>query len=265
MRSLGMLQALEREVRDGRVQRASSGCTACACAPLRVVVAHHCETSYEALVSALGSAAEAWVYDKSDSGLRGAPAARAAVVRRVPNVGRESETYLRHIVEQYDDLAAHTLFVQDDVHVHIPPRHMRPFVEQVAEIRRHGLPGRMLQVAFRGRRREPPRRVDASGVGELRLYAELEAACERFGIELPGSYETHVCAFFLASRECIRRRPRAFYEALLAWHAEEASVARRRRAASAEQRAPWLLEHLWELIFFRGTGTERLQPQVDSQ
>ena len=52
-----------------------------------------------------------------------------------------------------------------------------------------------------------------------------------------------------AERERIRRRPKSFYEALLAWHREEPSV-RNRRGASDEQLAPWLLEHLWQLIFF---------------
>ena len=37
-------------------------------------------------------------------------------VIQVPNVGRESETYLRHIVANWDTLADHTLFIQADIH-----------------------------------------------------------------------------------------------------------------------------------------------------
>lgn len=37
-------------------------------------------------------------------------------VTTLPNVGRESETYLHHILSQWDSLAKHTLFVQAQVH-----------------------------------------------------------------------------------------------------------------------------------------------------
>ena len=83
------------------------------------------------------------------------------------------------------------------------------------EIRRGG-PGRLLQVVHRGRKLFPPRRIDAHD----KLHGRLRAACARFGLRLPTSYETHVCAFVVVSRAAIRRRPREFYERLLAWHAE---------------------------------------------
>ncbi|KEQ90285.1 hypothetical protein AUEXF2481DRAFT_103446 [Aureobasidium subglaciale EXF-2481] len=40
----------------------------------------------------------------------------ATRVVQLPNVGREGHTYLHHIVEQWDDLAAHTFFLQADIH-----------------------------------------------------------------------------------------------------------------------------------------------------
>lgn len=40
----------------------------------------------------------------------------AADVIKLPNVGREGESYLQHIVSHWDDLAKHTLFVQADIH-----------------------------------------------------------------------------------------------------------------------------------------------------
>jgi Protein of unknown function (DUF3431) len=36
----------------------------------------------------------------------------ADIVRTLPNLGRESDTYLSHIIQHYDDLAGHTLFAQ---------------------------------------------------------------------------------------------------------------------------------------------------------
>ena len=37
-------------------------------------------------------------------------------VTQLPNVGREGETYLHHILSQWDSLARHTVFLQADVH-----------------------------------------------------------------------------------------------------------------------------------------------------
>jgi hypothetical protein len=38
------------------------------------------------------------------------------VMRTLPNIGREADTYLEHITTQWDDLANHTLFMQASVH-----------------------------------------------------------------------------------------------------------------------------------------------------
>ena len=39
----------------------------------------------------------------------------ADILRTLPNVGREGDTYLAHIVEHYDELAGHTLFAQAEM------------------------------------------------------------------------------------------------------------------------------------------------------
>ena len=218
---------------------------------LHVVVAHYQWRTFESLVDAVHHAigCEAvHVYDKSASGYEALPVEGSVptyTVHRVPNVGRESESYLRHIVQHYDDLGEHTLFIQDDAHIHVPRHHVAAFVAQVLAEVSCGGGGRVLQVVHRGRKLYPPRRIDSHD----KMHGRLSAACERFGLRMPHVYETHVCAFFVASRACIRRRPKEFYERLLAWHAESESVANR-RGASEEQLAPWLCEHLWQLIFF---------------
>jgi hypothetical protein len=212
---------------------------------LHVVVAHHSSRSYESLLTALAPDVEhVVVYDKSAKGISGAPPGHEVV--RVPNCGRESESYLRHIVSEYDALPDYVLFVQDDTHVHVPHHHQPAFCARVRAIVRSEALGEVLQVVYRGKRLYPPRCIDEHD----KLYPKLRAVCERFEMgALPSAYATNVCAFVLASRECIRRRPRSFYERLLSWHSEEHSV-RNRRGATEEQLAPWLLEHLWQRIFF---------------
>jgi hypothetical protein len=48
-------------------------------------------------------------------------------VIKLPNVGREAETYLNHILNRWDNLAERTVFLQADVH---NPREFYPFVER---------------------------------------------------------------------------------------------------------------------------------------
>jgi hypothetical protein len=48
-------------------------------------------------------------------------------VIKLPNVGREAETYLNHIINRWDSLAERTIFLQADVH---NPREFYPFVER---------------------------------------------------------------------------------------------------------------------------------------
>lgn len=40
----------------------------------------------------------------------------ADIIRELPNQGRESDTYLTHIIDHYDDLADHTFFAQAIIH-----------------------------------------------------------------------------------------------------------------------------------------------------
>jgi hypothetical protein len=60
------------------------------------------------------------VYSKN-GGLGVAPGERAWRVSQLPNVGREGHTYLRHIVDHYDDLADVTVFLQGDARPHSSP------------------------------------------------------------------------------------------------------------------------------------------------
>jgi hypothetical protein len=48
-------------------------------------------------------------------------------VIKLPNIGREAETYLNHILRRWDTLAGQTLFLQADVH---NPREFYPFAER---------------------------------------------------------------------------------------------------------------------------------------
>jgi len=60
----------------------------------------------------------------------GLPPSTSVQVTELPNVGREGETYLHHILDNYDNatgLADHTLFLQAEMH---DPWYMRPRITQ---------------------------------------------------------------------------------------------------------------------------------------
>jgi hypothetical protein len=60
----------------------------------------------------------------------GLPPSTSVLVTELPNVGREGETYLHHIIDSYDNstgLADHTLFLQAEMH---DPWYMRPRITQ---------------------------------------------------------------------------------------------------------------------------------------
>ena len=81
---------------------------------LEIVVAHYRED----LQWLMPSAELVTVYSKG-----GPDEAHAAFARQItlPNIGRESHTYLYHIVNNYDRLADVTLFTQGDVVEHVGP------------------------------------------------------------------------------------------------------------------------------------------------
>jgi len=167
-------------------------------AELEVVVARHDEDL--AWCAALPASARLRVYDKGSDRVPGAAA--------LPNVGREAHTYLHHIAAEYDWLAPRTAFVQGAPLEHSP-----------------GLPGLLAGDQPRGEfawLSERVLRCNLAGCahhGGLPLRESFAAAFGREG-DPRREFAFGAGAQFVASRERIRRRPREFYERLLALSAQ---------------------------------------------
>jgi hypothetical protein len=147
-----------------------------------------------------------------------------------------------------------------DTHLHVPEHHEPAFCARVSQLITSRHAGEVLQVCHRGRELFAQRRID----GSHRLYPTLQRACERFGVSLPAAYDTHVCAFVLASRASLLRHPKALYEQLHAWHLESsASAPGLQGAASDAELAPWVLEHVWKLLLFPDTDATQHQQSTD--
>jgi hypothetical protein len=133
------------------------------------------------------------------------------------NVGREAETYLRHLVGRYDSLAPLTVFCQGHPFDHAPDFHAS--LQELAS----GMAGANSLTPFtwygfldetddpHGRRlfvpwsKNPERRELSTGV----LYEAL------FGEATPTLFHFRGGAQFAASRDAIWRRPLDFYERAL--------------------------------------------------
>ena len=58
------------------------------------------------------------IYNKGLDNIKNVPS--TATIIKLPNIGRESHTYLYHIIENYDKLADKTVFCQGDSIFHSP-------------------------------------------------------------------------------------------------------------------------------------------------
>jgi hypothetical protein len=151
------------------------------------------------------------VYDKNPV----APHPRAI---RLPNIGRESHTYLHHIVTRYDSLAPFTVFCQGKPFDHAfdfrkTLRELAPNPQQIDGFR---WLGHIIDTDdARGQRLFVPWSKNDDG-HELDIAGFHRAL---FGSEGPEEYVFQLGAQFAITRELIRTRPREFYE-----HALKVSV-----------------------------------------
>lgn len=158
------------------------------------------------------------------------------VVRPLPNVGREGETYLNHIIHHYDTLSEYTLFIQDDVHNHIP--NLAEFVQFCKECIQNRIPFKMYPCTWRENGHVIQRTIH-QGCCTLHTLPSVDAirqACNLHGIDVPDTYVTETCAFFIGHRSVIRNHPKEFYVKLRTW-------------LLMDERNGYVLEHLWKLIF----------------
>lgn len=153
----------------------------------------------------------------------------------LPNIGREAHTYLSHLIERYDSLAAVTVFCQGHPFDHAPDLHSR--LKALAE--RKETPSPFLWYGFledtddpQGRRlfvpwSKNPERVELS-TGSL--YELI------FGGPSPDLFHFRGGAQFAVSREGVRSRSLEFYQRAL-------------EACLSDALAPHSLERLWDRFF----------------
>lgn len=177
------------------------------------------------------------IYDKSETAVPGAVS--------LPNVGREAHTYLTHIVSRYESLADVTVFVQGKPFDHAPDLHKRLRAlaegrEQIQDFRWFGFlldeddaTGSRL---FQAWSKNPEKRtLDMRGFWRA-LFGDAP---------MPERFVFFGGAQFAATRECIRARPRAFYERAL-------------KIAASFPDAAHCFERAWDCLF----GVNGVPPEL---
>jgi hypothetical protein len=199
-------------------------------AALELVVARHREEL--AWLRRVPRVYRVTVYDKSGDAAPRVP--RGEVVPR-PNVGREAETYLHHILARWDDLADVTVFVQGKPFDHVPDLHAS--LRAIAAGQRP-VTG-FLWLGFV---------IDWDDPDGGRLYRNWSKNPARsplplrefhralWGTDAPPRVVFYPSAHFAATAACVRGRPRAFYERAL-------------EVAARLDHAAHCFERCWDRVF----------------
>jgi len=151
---------------------------------------------------------------------KGAPPDIDFPVVPLRNVGRETHTYLHHLVTRYDDLADVTILAQagladhagDDVRI-------AALARRAADARERGLTGFSLKYRFRDwdavrYQLKWADEVSSGALGRARLTPG-EFYRWVFGEDPPASVPFYSGAILGVHRHAVRARPKSFYERLL--------------------------------------------------
>ncbi|KAI9893147.1 MAG: hypothetical protein M1814_000695 [Vezdaea aestivalis] len=171
-------------------------------------------------------------------------ATEANKVTHLPNIGREGETYLYHIVNNWGSLAGHTIFLQGDVH---NPREFFPRIRDYFDSKKTG----MLSLGFAGNVCNCGTCGDRWGWTDATiqtLYNDVHPgqSCSKILLSYKGQ--------FIASAKRIRGTPKSVYEGLRDALVDEQSWAHKPKYLQGRKdslNAPFLgftLERAWNLL-----------------
>jgi len=112
----------------------------------------------------------------------------------IENKGREGETYLRHIIDQYDNLNKYTIFIQDDIDNHIPSNKI--FYDTTTKII-NNIQFYQYESSWR-KNSKIVKRIIRNGqcfLHTLPSHNSIKETCIRLNIFLPEEYLTETCGF----------------------------------------------------------------------
>ena len=159
-----------------------------------------------------------------------------SIQKQLNNIGREGETYLNHIINNYNNLSEYTIFIQDDTNNHIGD--YNKFINFCNNI----INKKQQFALYPSSWRENGiihRRTITDGICDLHSLPSKDSIkifCEKHGINLPKQYTTETCAFFICHKNSILNYEKNFYIKLREWLISNDSNG-------------YVLELIWKLIF----------------
>ena len=159
-----------------------------------------------------------------------------SIQKYLNNIGREGETYLNHIINNYNNLSEYTIFIQDDTNNHIGD--YNKFINFCNNI----INKKQQFALYPSSWREDGiihRRTITDGIcylDSLPSKDSIKICCEKHGINLPKQYTTETCAFFICHKNSILNYEKNFYIKLREWLISNDSNG-------------YVLELIWKLIF----------------
>jgi hypothetical protein len=152
----------------------------------------------------------------------------------IPNVGRESETYFRHIVENYENLAPHTLFLQGD-----PFAHSATMLHNIKHVIR------IWANTFEENLRQFESGIFSESFGSDSVHMKHYKLL--FGDPVPHHLNFSPGCQWVVSRDLIRKKPKEFYEKLRQMIID--SEGTDNEVFNENYISPWTIERLFPYIF----------------
>lgn len=171
---------------------------------------------------------------------------KAHNVVKLPNVGREAETYLNHIVNRWDKLAERTIFLQADIH---NPREFYPFFQRYFRVNETGF----LNLGWAGNVCHSDDCGDKQGwQDETSLFPQIQS---RIDHSVRDSILLSYKGQFVATAARIRGIDKAIYDDLWKLLVDEKSWAHSEPYLQGREDAmskPWFgytMERIWNVLF----------------
>lgn len=200
-----------------------------------LVINYYNSLEFKDLLNEIGDDFNVNIYNKSGIELSDLSPNHKQIM--VDNIGREGHTYLTHIINNYDNLADLTIFIQDDFYNHL--FRLSYFFDKLNE----NIDKQFYQYPCSWRVGDGYSTIsrpivngflDLSG-WQPDLFA-IKNFAERFGLYLPNHYVSETCAHFFVKKENILKYPKEKYEGILNW------------LLSFDGNG-YTLEHAWTIIF----------------
>jgi hypothetical protein len=199
-----------------------------------LVINYYNSLEFKDLLNEIGDDFNVNIYNKSGIELSDLSPNHKQIM--VDNIGREGHTYLTHIINNYDNLADLTIFIQDDFYNHL--FRLSYFFDKLNE----NIDKTFYQYPCSWRVGDGYSTISRTIInGFIDLFTmpnnyAIREFTEKFNLDLPNDYTTETCAHFFVSKQNILKHPKEKYINILEWLLND-------------ERNGFVLEHAWTIIF----------------